>query len=714
MPHGDTHDLWINPKNHDLMILGDDGGAQVSITGGKSWSTMNNQPTGEFYDVVVDNAFPYRVYSSQQDNTSITVPSWTGPNTLHPMNEWKYAAGCETGPVALHPDHPETIWGGCYGGAINRLELKSDERRNVNIYPQMLVGQALKDVKYRFQWVAPILVSSHDPNVVYHGSQYLLRTKDRGMSWDVISPDLTTNNPAYQVAAGGPINNDVTGVENFTTLFAISEDRQDAKTLWTGSDDGKVHITRDGGAHWADVTPTGMPALGTVENIDLSAHKPGRAYVAVQKYRIDDFHPYIFRTEDYGKTWALLTDGRNGIPAGYPVRAVREDPVKEGIIYAGTEYGLFVSLNNGRSWQSLQLNLPDSPVADLQVHRNDLVVSTQGRALWILDDLTPLHQLAEVAEGARAHLFKPRDTYRVEIGGGGAGGVETRPDNLPAGVLLHYYLGAAPTTEVKLEVIDARGGVVKSFTSDTARARESGGTALKTAKGMNRYVWDMFYPGPKAPTGGVIWGYNGGVKAPPGTYTVRLTANGVTQTKSFALLSDPRLRSEVTQADYDEQFRMGIAVRDSLDRVNRSIDIIRTLREQTARVVEAAGKIERAGEVKPAADSLAGKLGGVEVDLIQVKSQSGQDPLRFAGRLDNQLAELYGAITGIDGYIDGGPEGRPTKGSYERMADVMREWAPLSAKLQVILDKDVPAFNELLRRLGLGALVVPVPRKTVM
>lgn len=712
VPHGDTHDLWINPRNHDLMILGDDGGAQVSLTGGKSWSTMNNQPTAEFYDVVVDNGFPYRVYSSQQDNTSISVPSWMGPNTLHPMNEWQYASACETGPVALHPDHPDVLWGGCYGGAINRHDRKSDERRSVNIYPQMLVGQAMKDVKYRFQWVAPMIVSWHDPNVVYHGSQYLLRTKDGGMSWDVISPDLTTNNPAYHVAAGGPINNDVTGVENFTTLFAISEDRQDARTLWTGSDDGKVHITRDGGAHWTDVTPVGMPALGTVENIDLSAHRPGRALVAVQRYRIDDFRPYIFRTEDYGKTWTLLTDGNNGIPAGYPVRAVREDPVKDGIIYAGTEYGLFVSLNSGRSWQSLQLNLPESPVADLQVHRNDLVVATQGRSLWILDDLTPLHQLAEVAPGAPAHLYTPRDTYRVEIGGGGAGGVETRVDNLPAGVLIHYVLGLPPTNEVKLEVLDAHGGVVKAFTSDTAKARENGVPALKVVKGMNRSVWDMFYPGPKAPKGSVTWGYTGGVKAPPGTYSVRLTANGVTQTRSFALLADPRLRNDVTQADYEEQFRMGIAVRDSLNAVNRSIDVIRAIKEQAARVVEAADKIDRASDVKPAADSLSGKLGGVEVDLIQVKSQSGQDPLRFAGRLDNQLAELYGAITGTDGYINGGPEGRPTKGAYERMADVMKEWAPLSAKLQVILDKDVPAFNELLKRLGLGAVVVP--RKAVM
>lgn len=712
VPHGDTHDLWINPLRHDIMVIGDDGGAQVTVTGGRSWSTMNNQPTAEFYDVVVDNQFPYRVYSSQQDNTSISVPSWSGPNSLHPVSEWRYASGCETGPVALHPDHPNLIYGGCYGGAINRYDLTTDERRGVNIYPQMLVGQAMKDVKYRFQWVAPILVSQHDPNVVYHGSQYLLRTRDGGMSWDVISPDLTTNNPLYQEAPGGPINNDATGVENFTTLFAISEDPKDGNTLWTGSDDGKVHITRDGGAHWTDVTPPGMPALGTVENIDLSARAAGRAYVAVQKYRLDDFHPYIFRTTDYGKTWSLLTDGANGIPDNHPVRAVREDPVKDGLLYAGTEFGLFVSFNDGRSWQSLQRNLPVSPVADLRVQHNDLIVATQGRSLWILDDITPLRQMSDVANGAAAHLFTPRDTYRVEVGGGGAGGVEAAPENLPAGVLFHYFLAQPAKGAITLDVLDSRGTTVRSFTSDTAKARANGDPALATAAGGQRYVWDMFYPGPTMPKGSVEWGYIGGVKAPPGTYTVRLSANGVSQSRTFALLPDPRLARQVTQADYDEQFRVAMAVRDSLNAVNHAVEVIRTIKEQTTRAVEAAGKVDRGQEVTPAADSLTGKLTGVEVDLSQVKSQSGQDPLRFAGRLDNQLVELYGYVTGTDGYISGGPEGRPSKGAYERMADVLKDWAPISQRLQVVLDRDVPAFNELLRRLGLGAIVVP--RKTVM
>jgi len=707
VPHGDTHDLWINPRQPRVMVLGDDGGGVVTLNGGRTWSSMNNQPTAEFYDVVVDNQFPYRVYSSQQDNTSISVPSWLGPNVLHPMNEWRYASGCETGPVALHPDHPDVLWGGCYGGAINRFDVSSDQRRNVVIYPQLQLGQAAKDLKYRFQWVAPILVSRHDPGVVYHGSQYVHRTRDGGMTWETISPDLTTNTPAHQEAAGGPINHDVTGVEIFNTIFALSEDPGDARTLWTGSDDGRVHVTRDGGASWQDVTPTGFPALATVENIELSSHRPGRAYLAAQRFRMDDFRPYIYRTDDYGRSWTLLTDGSNGMPTASPVRAVREDPAKEGLLYAGTEYGVYVSFDAGNRWQPLQLNLPIVPVADLRVHRNDLVVATQGRSLYILDDLTPLHQLADVQRGSAAHLFAPRDAYRVQIGGGGAGGVESAPDPLPTGALLHAWFATAPDSGVRLDVLDARGQVVRRFTTDTARARELGQPALRTMAGAQRLAWDLTYPGPRLLKGQTIWGYTGGVKAPPGTYQLRLVAGTTTQTRALRVLADPRLPT-VTAADYEVQFRASLAVRDSMNVVNEAIATIRAVREQATRAVEQAGRINRASEVKPSADALTGKLGGVEGALNQTKSESGQDPIRYPGQLDNELTELYTNLTGDDSYIYGGPEGRPTRGAMERTNDVMQRWTPLSTRLRTILETDVPAFNDLLRRLGLGAIVLPV------
>ena len=708
VPHGDTHDLWINPTNRNLMVLGDDGGGVVSLNRGKTWSSMNLQPTAEFYDVVVDNGFPYRVYSSQQDNTSISLPAWPSPNALHPMNDWRYASACETGPVALHPDHPQVMYGGCYGGAISRFDTNSDERRSVILYPQLQLGQAAKDLKYRFQWVAPILVSKHDRNVVYHASQFVHRTRDGGMSWETISPDLTTNDKTKQEASGGPINNDVTGVEITNVIFSLAEDPADARTLWAGSDDGRIHITRNGGTAWQEITPPGMPTYGTVENIDLSAHRPGRAYVGVQRYRMDDFKPYVFRTDDYGRTWTLVTDG---LPAGSPVRSVREDPVKDGVVYAGTEHGLHVSFDGGRRWQPMQLNLPITPIADMRVHRNDLVVATQGRSIWILDDVTPLHQVTDVASGAKAHLYKPRDAWRVQVGGGNAaGGIEVAPDPAPAGAIIQYYL-SAPDSSIRIDVLDSRGTTVRSFSTDTASSRRNGAPALANKRGGNRLIWDLSYTGPRYPKNAVTWGYTGGVKAPPGEYRVRLMANGVTMEKPIRVLADPRLTS-VTQADYDEQFRIAIQVRDSISAVTQAIETIRSLKEQADRAVEQAGRIERTSEVKPAADSLARKLTGVEDGLIQSKSQSGQDPIRFAGRLDNQLAELYGYVTGPSGYIAGGAEGRPTRGAMERLTDLQQTWSPLSTRLQEIIDRDLVAFNALLQRLGLGAIVVP--RRTIM
>jgi photosystem II stability/assembly factor-like uncharacterized protein len=702
VPHGDVHDLWVNPARPALMVVGDDGGAQVTTTRGRTWSTMNNQPTAEFYDVVVDHAFPYRVYSSQQDNTTISLPAWSSTSTLHPTADWRYAAGCETGPVALHPDHPEVVWGGCYGGAVNRMDTRTGQRRNVVVYPQLQLGQAAKDVRYRFQWVAPILVSLHDTNVVYHASQHVHRTRDGGHSWETISPDLTTNTRAHQETAGGPINNDVTGVEIFNTIFALAEDHRDPNTLWAGSDDGRVHVTRDGGKSWRDVTPRGTPQFGTVNKIDLSRHRAGRAYVTVHRYRLDDFKPYVFRTDDYGATWTLLTSGANGIPANYPVRVVREDPKREGLLYAGTEFGMFVSFDAGRRWQPLQLNLPVVPVADLALWNDDLIVSTQGRSIYILDDVTPLQQLAASIPDGRAHLFTPRTAVRTTVGSAAAGREEFQPDSFPAGAWIFYHLAAEPDSgrPITVEVLDAAGQVVRTWSSDTARARELRTPAALAKRGMNRLVWDLTYPGPTPVKGAVVWGYTAGVKAPPGTYQARLVANGVTQTRTFTVV-------HITEADYDAQFRAAVAVRDTMNAVNRAVEAVRAVKEQAARAVELAGRLDRAAELRPAADSLTKKLTDVESELIQSRSQSDQDPIRFAGKLDNQLAELYGNLTGVDGYIAGGADGRPTAGALERTRDLERQWAPLSARLREILDRDVPAFNDLAARIGVAPVVLP-------
>jgi len=705
VPHGDVHDLWINPRDKRVMVVANDGGAQVSLNRGRTWSTYWNQPTAEFYDVITDRQFPYRIYTAQQDNTTISVPAWSSSNSVHPFADYEYASGCETGPVALDPANPRVIWGGCYGGAINRWDTRTDERRNVIVYPQLQLGQAAKDLKYRFQWVSPILVSRHDANVVYHGSQFVHRTRDGGMSWETISPDLTTNTPAHQVASGGPINNDITGVEIFNTVFAIAEDQRDARTLWVGTDDGRVHLTRNGGTNWTEVTPPGMPRFGTVEEITLSAHQAGRAYVAVQAYRMDDVRPYIFRTEDYGRTWTRIADGTNGIPADHPVRAFAEDPRAPGLLYAGTEYGLFVSFDRGQRWDRFPKKIPVTPIVDLEARDDDLVMSTQGRSLWVLEDLATLREMSATVTAAPAHLFTPPDAVRAQRGAG-FDDPAVAPEEPINGAAISFWLGQEATDAVTLEIHDAQRRVVRRFSSDSAAAKTLRTKRLPTARGLHRIAWDLTYPGPTPVEGVVLWGYNGGVKAPPGDYEAVLVANGVTMRKPFRVLADPRL-PHITAADYAEQFRVASAVRDSMEAVNRTLGNLRDIRTQTEQLIATAKRTSVEAALQKEADTVTVKLGRLEAGVTQTQSKSGQDPIRFAGRIDNQWAELYGSITGPNGYISGGAEGRPTRGAAERLAELNAQWAQLSALWQEVLTRDVPALNAAARSLSLGGIVVP-------
>ena len=705
VPHGDVHDLWINPRDKNVMIVANDGGAQVSLNRGRTWSTYWNQPTAELYDVITDNRFPYRVYSAQQDNTTISAPSWSSSNSLHPFTDYRYASGCETGPVALHPDFPDVIWGGCYGGAINRWDTNTDDRRNVIVYPQLQLGQAAKDLQYRFQWVAPIVVSRHDRNVVYHGAQYVMRTRDGGMSWERISPDLTTNTPAHQAASGGPINNDITGVEIFNTVFALAEDRKDANTLWAGTDDGRLHITRNGGTSWTEITPLGTPTFGTVEEIALSAHQPGRAYVAVQAYRLDDFRPYLFRTDDYGRTWTRLTDGANGIPADHPLRSVAEDPRNANLLYAGTEYGLFVSVDGGKAWQRMPGRLPITPIADLEARDDDLVISTQGRSLWIIDDLGPLRELSSQIVASAAHLFTPSPVVRAQRGVDAFDPLPELPDQPDNGAAIHLWLGADATAPVTLEIVDAQKRVVRRFSSDSAAARAAQTPKLATTRGLHRIVWDLAYPGPDRLDGVVTWGYTGGVKAPPGEYEAALTANGATMRKTFTVRPDPRL-PQLTAADYAEQFRVASAVRDSMNALTATLRDLRDVQQQREQLMAAAKRAGSEAALAALADTLNAKLQRLEVQLTQTKSKSGQDPIRFAGQLDNQWSELYGNLTGTNGYISGGAEGRPTRGAGERLTELNGRWERLRVQWQDIVNTDIPALNAAASSLKLGAIAV--------
>ncbi len=704
VPHGDIHDLWINPNDSRIMVVADDGGAQVTLNGGATWSTYLNQPTAEFYDVIVDNGFPYRLYAGQQDNTVISVPAWYSSNTLHPKEHWRNVGGCETGPVGLHPDHPERVYAGCYSGIIDRWDRDSDQRRWVTIYPQPQDGEAARNLKYRFQWVSPIVVSPHDRNVVYHASQYVHRTTDGGMSWQTISPDLTTNTPEHQDYAGGPIDHDITGVEVFNTVFSLAVSPHSAEELWAGSDDGRVHISRDGGQTWREITPRQMPRRGTVDEIELSAHRPGRALLAVHRYREDDFAPYIFLTDNHGGSWRLLTDGKNGIPADYPVRTVREDPDRAGLLYAGTEFGVFVSFNDGRNWQSLQRNLPITPITGMRVQHQDLIVSTQGRSFWILDDVTPLHGLSDQVARSSTHLFAPRRAYRVNAAEVWPQG-EPLPEPLPGNALIHYYLARDSEDEVSIEILDGEGRLVRRFSSDSAASARARQDTLSTRAGMHRLAWDVTYAGPDTLGGIVIPGGSTGVKAAPGTYQVRLTAAGGTQQQSIEVMNDPRL-TDVTQEEFEEQFRLSMAVRDTISAIYDAIRRIRDVREQIIAIGARAEKAGYPAEIKAGADSIAASLSAVEGELRQTRNESNQDNLRFPPKLDLQYLTLYDYVTGVDNYSFGGPEGRPTEGAYTRFEDLNAQWNALRSRLQTIFETDVRNFSATLERAGVPFIIV--------
>ena len=668
-PHGDNHDLWINPRNAEIMIQSNDGGANVSLTGGRTWSTQMNQPTAEIYQVYVDEQFPYRVYGAQQDNTTVIVASLPlqQGGVDDPSQTWRQGPGCETGPIIPHPTQPDTVYGACKG-QFSRMSLRTGQQQEYWIGAQSLYGMPGKELVYRFQRVSPMEVSPHDPRVVYYGSQYVHRTTDGGVTWERISPDLTANDPRYQAKVSGePITIDVTGEEYYSTLYAIRESPLEPGVIWTGANDGPVHVTRDNGRSWADVTPRGLPPGGRVQTVEASPHRRGGAYVAVLRYQLGDFQPYVYRTADYGRTWTRIADGRNGIPAGEPVRVVREDPSRAGLLYAGTEFGMYVSFDDGAHWQPFQQNLPHTPVTDIKVHRQDLVLSTQGRGFWIMDDLAPLHQLADSVAAARAFLFRPREAVRARWAGG-FGGPEsgiTRPDAPqypPFGAMLDYRLADRPAGEVRLEVLDASGHVVRSFSSDSARASlppERAGTAvLPRTPGMHRVVWDLAWPGPW--DAGRANGRNGPV-AVPGRYTVRLTVGDWTSSQPLVVRIDPRIaRDGVTQADLEAQLAHNLRVRDMVTEVNRLV----------ARVAEAK---------RTAAGDVLARLNALEGTLVT-------PPVRYSRPgLQAQITYLYGMTTQADQRIG--------RDAAERYATLRRELDAAQAAARAAIGPEPPGWK---------------------
>lgn len=587
VPHGDNHDVWINPRNSQYMIQGNDGGANVSLDGGRTWSTQANQPTAEIYQVAVDNQYPYRVYGAQQDNTTVIVPSLPLGNG----QDFRVGPGCETGPIIPDKDNPEIVYGGCKG-QFSRQNLGTTDEERYWVGGESLYGNAGSELMYRFQRVSPMEVSPHAPHTVYYGSQYVHRTRDGGVSWTKISPDLTAHPEGTQGASGEPITRDATGEEVYSTLYAIRESPVQKGLIWTGSNDGLVYVTRNDGETWTNVTPQDLPAGGRVQNIDPSPHRPGTAYVAIYRFLLGDFAPYLYRTDDYGKTWTKLTDGKNGIEPDEPTRVVREDPDRAGLLYAGTEFGMHISFDNGGRWLPFQLNLPATPVTDIQVAHKDLVFATQGRSFWILDNLTPLHQLNDKVSSSTAFLFAPREAIRtVGRGGFGRGGGIQYP---AAGAAIDYYLPSAPAGEITLEILDAGGHVVRKFSSAAAAAPErpveadaaggdeegggfrmrSGPTRIEKTAGFHRFTWDLRYPGPwqsaARPEGA------GGPAAVPGKYSARLTVGSWTSTQPFTLVEDPRISKDgVTTADLQEQFDHNMRVLQLVSDVNKLVARVR-------------------------------------------------------------------------------------------------------------------------------------------
>ncbi len=707
-PHGDHHDLWINPHNPEIMINGNDGGACVSLNGGLSWSSLDNQPTAQFYHVTCDNHFPYRVLGAQQDNTTVRIASRTGGAGIF-ATDWEPVGGGESGHVVARPDNPEIVYAGSYGGYITQWNGRTKTARVINPWPDNPMGWAAADLKYRFQWTAPILVSRFDPNVLYHAAQVLFKSTNGGQSWEIISPDLTTNDKSKQGPSGGPITKDNTSVEYYCTIFALAESYHDPKILWAGSDDGLVHLTRDGGQTWVNITPKDLPPWSLISMIETSTFNPGTAYLAVDRHELDDYKPYIYKTEDFGRTWKKIT---HGLPEDTFIRVVREDPKRRGLLYAGSETGVFISFDDGANWQSLQLNLPVVPIHDLFVKEDDLVAATHGRSFWILDDLTPLHQLTPEILTANFHLFKPRDSFRLARGGGFGSG--PAGENPPFGSMIFYYLQEKPAQPVVMEFLDEKGKPLCFFSSQSLSpemVKKIGPADLyrpspliPAEKGLNRFVWDMRVPSAEAVPGAVIWaGTLAGPVVPPGIYQVRLKIGEESQTQKWEWKKDPRI--EATAADLQEQYNLLLQIRDKLSEVNRAILKLRSTRKQLEDFIshiqkKAEREPESGLEVKDlaiAASKIINDLKEIEESLIQPKSQAPQDPLNYPIKLDNRLAALASVVASVDS--------RPTDASYEVFNELKAEAERQLSKLDKIFKDQVAAFNQKIRQAGLGPVI---------
>ena len=710
MHHGDSHDLWIDPKNANRMIETDDGGAEVSVDGGKTW-TDEDYATAQFYHVIATTHFPYHVCGAQQDNSTLCGPSRGSLD----ISDWVEAGGGESGWIAARTDDPDVVYAGSYGNLLTRKDMRNGITVNVNPWPDNPMGHPAMDPKYRFQWTFPIITSTHDANVVYAGSNVVHKSTNGGRSWTVISPDLTYHDPATLGNSGGPITKDQTSVEYYATVFVINESPVTGKTLWTGSDDGKVYVTRDGGLKWTDVTPKDMQKFTRVSSIDASKFGECIATVAANRYQLDDFRPYLWKTSDCGAHWTRIDAG---LPPTEFTRVVREDPDKAGLLIAGTERGAYLSNDDGAHWRSLRLNLPIVPVHDLVFKNGDVVLATHGRSFYIMDDISSLEQMSPAVEGSAAHLFKPRDQVRIAGAGGfggggrGAGGgnravtPENAPmhptgQNPPSGVIVQYWLGNAGGT-VGLELLDANGKLIRRYSSrDTTPTPggEGGGRrgappppAVTTTHGVNTFVWNMRYPDASSFPGMILWAASvTGPQVPPGTYKVRMTVNDQpVGTETFKILPDPRIKA--TLADWQAQSALALQIRDRFSEANDAVTEIRRIKTALA---DRKGKLPaaQAGAFAAISGAFSTALTQLEDSLYQTQNRSGEDPLNYPIRLNNRIGALLGVVQSADG--------RPTQQSYQVYTVVSTELTKTLTKLKRVLDTSLPKVNEMLRAAGL-------------
>lgn len=731
-PHSDNHDLWIDPKNARRMIEGNDGGATVTFNGGETWSTLYNQPTAQIYHVTTDNQFPYRIYGAQQDNSTISIPSRSRYGSITAV-EWYPVGGGEAGYIAVHPNNPNIIFAADHHW-LTRYDHRTGQRKFISPWPENHYGWGAREMKYRFQWTHPVLLSPHNPEVLYTTAQVVFKSTNQGHSWEIISPDLTRADPTtlevtprwgkklpdYQPQYWGPVVRDNTGVEWYATIFAFAESPLAKGLLWAGSDDGLIHISRNGGRTWENVTPKKIPEFSLISIIEPSPHNPGTAYVAATRYKLDDYKPYLYRSTDYGKTWTKIT---RGIRAGDFTRVIREDPVRRGLLYAGTETGIYVSFDDGQTWQPLQLNLPAVPVHDLVVKDNDLIAATHGRGFWVLDNITLLRQVNEKIMKSTFYLFKPQTTVRFRQNTRDViRPVQDWPSaealNPPNGVIIDFYLKEIPDEELSLTILDEKGQVIRSFkgfeegkepraekvTVPVVIAGKGSGRELLPEKdtiqvrvGANRFVWNLRYPGPRRVPGAVFRrGIPRGPLAPPGTYQAKLTAGNETLIQRFEIVKDPRLAA--TQENFDQQFSLLIQIRDKISETHDAVNTIRSIRQQLEKMVKITEKTPSNQKIVSAAKSIDNKLWPVEDELIQFRAKVRRDLIAHPVMLNDKFYSLATFVEEADG--------RPTEQDFELFEDLCDRLKKALSKLGDIIQKDLEGFNKIASDANLPRVIV--------